>query len=59
MDLAQVRWRKSSYSGTQTSCVEVGFAADTIGVRDTKNRDGGHLTVLHAHWVMFLAALRD
>ena len=37
------RWRKSSHSGTQTSCVEL---ADTLGmVRDSKNPTGPSLRV--------------
>jgi hypothetical protein len=32
-------WRKSSYSGSQTDCVEVGSADRTIQIRDTKNRE--------------------
>ncbi|OZM71366.1 DUF397 domain-containing protein [Amycolatopsis antarctica] len=37
-------WRKSSHSGNETNCVEVGFAAEpVVGIRDTKDRDGGAL----------------
>ena len=37
------QWRKSSYSGTQTNCVEL---ADTLAhVRDSKNPDGPVLSV--------------
>lgn len=38
---ANIRWRKSSYSGGEGgSCVEVGDAAPTVAIRDTKNRTG-------------------
>lgn len=52
-------WRKSSYSGTDGDCVEAGGeligAAPVVGVRDTKNRDGGQLG-FHGHaWTQFLA----
>lgn len=33
----EIRFLKSSYSGSdQGNCVEVGVAADTVGVRDSK-----------------------
>lgn len=39
-------WRKSSYSGgAQTNCVEVAPVTGAVGIRDTKNREGGHLAV--------------
>ncbi|WP_030104049.1 DUF397 domain-containing protein [Actinoalloteichus caeruleus] len=38
-------WQKSRRSGQQTSCVEVGSTPDLVGIRDTKNRDGGTLLV--------------
>ncbi len=44
-----VRWRKSSYSGgvDDHQCVELGRLAPEagIGVRDSKDPDGGHLTL--------------
>jgi hypothetical protein len=44
-----VKWRKSSYSGSANDdvCVELGRLAPgtEIGVRDSKNPDGGHLTL--------------
>jgi hypothetical protein len=38
-------WRKSSYSSQTENCVEVALDRDAL-VRDTKNRDGGHLPSL-------------
>ena len=51
-------WRKSSYSGNQTNCVEVGRLGDTTAVRDTKNRDAGWISATPAQWADFLAALK-
>jgi hypothetical protein len=49
-------WFKSSYSaGGSESCVEV-WIADSIGVRDSKNRDGGALWLTPTAWGAFLAA---
>lgn len=40
-------WRKSSYSGgsQNTDCVELAALPGRIGIRDSKNPDGGTLTV--------------
>ncbi|WP_344418026.1 DUF397 domain-containing protein [Amycolatopsis minnesotensis] len=51
------RWRTSSHSGEQGDCVEVKL--DTIiGVRDTKDRTGGDLTLRPSTWNAFLTRLR-
>jgi hypothetical protein len=50
-------WFKSSYSMSGSeACVEVRFA-DSIGVRDSKNRDAGVLAVTGSAWAAFLADL--
>ncbi|WP_141748504.1 DUF397 domain-containing protein [Amycolatopsis mediterranei] len=46
-------WRKSSYSGAQTNCVEVQLGP-VSQIRDTKDRSGGTLTVGSAAWGAFL-----
>jgi hypothetical protein len=51
-------WRKSSYSGgSNTQCVEVAPLNQTIGVRDTKNRENGHLTVPRTAWTAFVRSV--
>lgn len=51
-------WRKSSYSGNGGSaCVEVRPGA-RIGVRDTKDRRRGHLTVPPGAWRGLVALAR-
>lgn len=42
-------WRKSSHSGSDGTglyeCVELGGASGVVGVRDSKNPNGGMLTM--------------
>ncbi|AOS61115.1 DUF397 domain-containing protein [Actinoalloteichus hymeniacidonis] len=54
----QLSWRKSTRSGTDTNCVEVGLAEDVVGLRDTKNRDGGTLVVSRTRFTALLTAVK-
>jgi hypothetical protein len=45
-------WRKSSYSD-QKDCVEVTLAPQ-VGVRDTKDREGGQLDLPADAWQAFI-----
>lgn len=47
-------WHKASYSGSANSCVEVGTGPGLVGVRDTKDREQGHLTVSRTAWRRFV-----
>ena len=60
MDLADVRWFKSSFSGGNgNSCVEVAFlATGGVAVRDTKNRDLPPHTYATAEWDVFVAGVK-
>ncbi|GAB2516191.1 DUF397 domain-containing protein [Nocardiopsis aegyptia] len=51
-------WHKSSYSSTGGQCVEVREHVAGADVRDTQNRDLGHLTVPGTEWVALLARVR-
>ncbi|MBO2465760.1 DUF397 domain-containing protein [Actinomadura violacea] len=44
-DFARAKWRKSSRSNTEQACVEVARASTAIGVRDSKNPNGGHIAL--------------
>lgn len=48
-------WRKSSYSGDGSNCVEIATAPTTIHIRDSKNTDGPHLTVAPTTWAPFIS----
>ncbi len=52
---ASLRWRKSSYSGSQSDCVEVALTNDAL-VRDSKNTDGAILTFTPSAFAGFLSA---
>ncbi|MFJ9558334.1 DUF397 domain-containing protein [Nocardiopsis sp. NPDC101807] len=52
----EVAFRKSSYSGSQSACVEVADLPDGAAVRDTQNRDLGHLSFPGTEWSAFLRA---
>ncbi|SDD57845.1 DUF397 domain-containing protein [Actinokineospora iranica] len=59
-EMGQYRWHKSSYSGNQGQCVEVGFdpaQPEAIAVRDSKNPGGGALLVDAREWATFRARL--
>ncbi|MDD6792839.1 MAG: DUF397 domain-containing protein [Thermobifida fusca] len=47
-----VQWRKSTHSSgvNDEDCVELGQLSSAIGIRDSKNPDGGHLTLTTAEF---------
>ncbi|MET7989597.1 DUF397 domain-containing protein [Amycolatopsis sp. NPDC005232] len=49
-------WRKSSYSSNGGDCVEVAADREVL-VRDTKDREAGHITVTAAAWRELLSRL--
>jgi hypothetical protein len=58
-DNMTLNWRKASYSGNGGgNCVEVANAASLVMVRDTKDSDGGTLTLAAVAWASFTAWLK-
>lgn len=53
-----VQWRTSSRTQGQGQCVEVGFGPAGVGVRDTKDRTGGQLTIRNGQWTAFVNDLK-
>ncbi|WTW96279.1 DUF397 domain-containing protein [Streptomycetaceae bacterium NBC_01309] len=53
-------WRKSSYSSTANNdCVEVASLPQRAGVRDSKDRRRGHLSLSPYAWGHFLDSVRS
>ncbi|MFE9425554.1 DUF397 domain-containing protein [Kitasatospora sp. NPDC006697] len=57
--VAGFTWRKSSYSGAQSECVEVADGVPGIvPVRDSKNPSGAALLFPGDAWAAFITALK-
>lgn len=52
-------WRKSSFSGGNTACIEVAPLANGAAVRDSKSHGNGTLMFSESAWRTFNDALRD
>ncbi|WP_084529631.1 DUF397 domain-containing protein [Nocardia crassostreae] len=56
-ELFGARWFKSSYSGASQECVEVAHLSNgMVGVRDSKNPNGGVLILAPEVWDAFTAS---
>lgn len=53
-----MHFRKSSYSGSGNNCVEVADLPGASAIRDTQNREQGHLLFPGTEWDAFLATAR-
>lgn len=59
-DLSEAPWFKSSYSGSQSACVEVAWLGPVgVGVRDSKNPSGPALVFAPSQWDGFMSAVRS
>ncbi|MFI6576244.1 DUF397 domain-containing protein [Nocardiopsis sp. NPDC050513] len=51
-------WHTASYSQNGGQCVEVREHANGADVRDTQNRERGHLSVPAREWAVLLTSVR-
>jgi hypothetical protein len=59
MDMTDVAWRTSSYSGSNGgTCVEVGTTGPSVAVRDSKYPSGPQLAFTPESWQTFTAQLK-
>lgn len=58
MELSAAVWRKSSYSGTETNCVELAGLESQMAIRDSKAPSDGALVLPRGAVVTLLARLR-
>ncbi|WP_026454228.1 DUF397 domain-containing protein [Saccharomonospora iraqiensis] len=52
-------WRKSSYSGLKTDCVEFRRVDGGVEVRNSKRPEGATIRYTDAEWRAFLAGVKD
>ncbi|TQN27760.1 uncharacterized protein DUF397 [Haloactinospora alba] len=57
MSTAEPAWHKSSYSRADSNCVEIAEGT-TTAIRDTQNRQAGHLSFPASEWKAFLTEVR-
>jgi hypothetical protein len=50
-----IHWRKSSYSGDGSNCVEIAVTPTTIYVRDSKEMGGPRLVFPPGAWTRFIS----
>ncbi|MEF3113094.1 DUF397 domain-containing protein [Streptomyces chrestomyceticus] len=61
MNVTDVTWRKSTYSGGQGECLEIADGlppCSPVPVRDSKRPDGPHLLSSAPVWAAFVGALK-
>jgi hypothetical protein len=56
----RTEWRKSSYSGmvNDSGCVELARLPDSVGLRDSKHPEAGHLSLDGETFSRFLALVK-
>lgn len=60
MDLIEIKWRKSSYSGANGGeCVEVGNPSGMIAIRDSKDPSGPMVTMKRNDFRRFTETLKN
>ena len=59
MDLTTATWFKSSYSGTQTNCVEAAHLPRHVAMRDSKHPEALHLAFEAREWRAFVSGVNS
>ena len=57
-DLSRADWHTSKHSQQNGACVEVAALATTIGIRDSKAPELGHLTLTSDAWAALTSQIR-
>jgi len=57
-DPSRARWRTSSHSGANGSCIQVARRKADISVRDSNDPDGPELAFTPRQWAAFTAAVK-
>ncbi|WP_083926696.1 DUF397 domain-containing protein [Nocardiopsis valliformis] len=57
--MSKSTWHKSTYSDGGANCVEARQGAAGADVRDTQNRDAGHLSFASQEWAALLGGVRS
>lgn len=52
-------WRKSSFSGQQTNCVEFRRVEDGVEVRNSQRPDAGIIHYTDSEWQAFIAGVKN
>lgn len=47
-------WRKSSFSGADSNCVEIAHTTEAAAIRDSKDPDGAYLALTPTAYRAFL-----
>lgn len=57
--IADAHFRKSTYSTGNDDCVEGAVINTVVVIRDTKDRDSGHVPASSDAWASFTTAIRN
>lgn len=52
-------WRKSSFSGKETNCVQFRRVDDGVEVRNSKRPDAGTIHYTTSEWTAFIAGAKN
>lgn len=52
-------WRKSSFSGARTNCVEFRQVEDGVEVRNSKRPEVGSIHYTDSEWTAFVAGVKN